>query len=183
MPRSAAPPYATPGEWTNAARALPGSWRRPRRRWLFYGTERRRSDMTVACRDDPSRPSQDVRRYFVSAEQSCDGPTSQRFTRETHSRARGQAARRLPRLEKGSAGASCKRRDAVRLAQHEPARPAGAAFGVSSGATSSWAAPIRTTACLLKNDRSRGGAAGLAETPTVAIVIEPRRVAASFIPG
>src|SRR5947207_10496772 len=35
----------------------------------------------------------------------------------------------------------CKRRDAVRLAQHEPARPAGAAFGVLSGATVSWAAP------------------------------------------
>jgi len=29
----------------------------------------------------------------------------------------------------------CKRRDAVRLAQNEPARPAGAAFGVLSGAT------------------------------------------------
>src|SRR5437773_2036690 len=29
----------------------------------------------------------------------------------------------------------CKRRDAVRLAQSEPARPAGAAFGVLSGAT------------------------------------------------
>ena len=31
----------------------------------------------------------------------------------------------------------CKRRDAVRLALNEPARPAGAAFGVLSGATSS----------------------------------------------
>src|SRR5436309_8261136 len=34
----------------------------------------------------------------------------------------------------------CKRRDAVRLARVEPARPAGAASGVSSGATSSWTA-------------------------------------------
>ena len=38
----------------------------------------------------------------------------------------------------------CKRRDAVRLALHEPARPAGAAFGVLSGATLSWAAPRQT---------------------------------------
>src|SRR5204862_7729983 len=36
----------------------------------------------------------------------------------------------------------CKRRDAVRLGLHEPARPAGAAFGVLSGATVSWAAPM-----------------------------------------
>jgi len=36
----------------------------------------------------------------------------------------------------------CKRRDAVRLAQHEPARPAGAAFGLSSASTVSWAAPL-----------------------------------------
>src|SRR5436305_10122054 len=34
----------------------------------------------------------------------------------------------------------CKRRDAVRLALNEPARPAGAAFGGLSGASSSWPA-------------------------------------------
>src|SRR5438874_8660224 len=69
------------------------------------------------------------------------GLTAKRFTRKTHSRARGQAARRLPRLTVQPAGDICKRRDAVRLALHEPARPAGAAFGVLSGATVSWAAP------------------------------------------
>jgi hypothetical protein len=31
----------------------------------------------------------------------------------------------------------CKRRDAVRLAQHEPARPAGAAFGGLSASAAS----------------------------------------------
>jgi hypothetical protein len=67
--------------------------------------------------------------------------TIQRFTRKTHPRACGQAARRLPRLTRSPAGATCKRRDAVRLAQHEPARPAGPEFGVLSGATVSWAAP------------------------------------------
>src|SRR5881394_862634 len=41
----------------------------------------------------------------------------------------------------GTRWSVCKRRDAVRLALHEPARPAGAAFGVLSGATVSWAAP------------------------------------------
>src|SRR5436305_10950262 len=35
---------------------------------------------------------------------------------------------------------ACKRRDAVRLALNQPARPAGAAFGVLSGASSSWPA-------------------------------------------
>jgi len=45
----------------------------------------------------------------------------------------------------GTRWSVCKRRDAVRLALHEPARPAGAAFGVLSGATVSWAAP--THAC------------------------------------
>src|SRR6266550_705351 len=67
--------------------------------------------------------------------------TAKRFTRKTHPRTRGQAARRLPRLTVQPAGDVCKRRDAVRLALHEPARPAGAAFGVLSGATMSWAAP------------------------------------------
>jgi hypothetical protein len=61
--------------------------------------------------------------------------TFQRFTRKAHPRASGQAARRLPRLTRFSAGDVCKRRDAVRLAQNEPARPAGAAFGALSGAT------------------------------------------------
>ena len=70
--------------------------------------------------------------------------TVKRFTRKTHSRASGQAARRLPRLTVQPTGDVCKRR-AVRLALHEPARPAGAAFGVLSGATVSWAAP--THAC------------------------------------
>jgi len=65
------------------------------------------------------------------------GLTDQRFTRKTHQRASGRAARRLPLLKKGSEEVSCKRRDAVRLALNEPARPAGAAFGVLSGATSS----------------------------------------------
>ena len=46
----------------------------------------------------------------------------------------------MPRLKKGSEGVTCKRRDAVRLAQSEPARPAGAAFGALSGASVSWAA-------------------------------------------
>lgn len=58
--------------------------------------------------------------------------TDQRFTRKRHPRASGQAARRLPRLKKGSEEVSCKRRDAVRLAQYEPARPAGAVFGLLS---------------------------------------------------
>ena len=35
----------------------------------------------------------------------------------------------------------CKRRDAVRLALNEPARPAGAAFGGLSASAASWAAP------------------------------------------
>ena len=48
----------------------------------------------------------------------------------------------------------CKRRDAVRLALHEPARPAGAAFGVLSGATVSWAAPMRP--CTLYVSHSLG---------------------------
>jgi len=68
------------------------------------------------------------------------GLTVKRFTRKTHPRACGQAARRLPRLTVQPTGHVCKRRDAVRLALHEPARPAGAAFGVLSGATVSWAA-------------------------------------------
>jgi len=38
----------------------------------------------------------------------------------------------------------CKRRDAVRLAQHQPARPAGAAFGGLSASALSWAAPRQT---------------------------------------
>jgi hypothetical protein len=54
------------------------------------------------------------------------GLTIQRFTRKTHPRACGQAARRLPRLTVQPAGDVCKRRDAVRLALNEPARPAGA---------------------------------------------------------
>jgi hypothetical protein len=72
------------------------------------------------------------------------GLTVKPFTRKTHPRASGQAARRLPRLKRNSEGATCKRRDAVRLAQSEPARPAGAAFGGLSGATVSWAAPRQT---------------------------------------
>ncbi len=43
----------------------------------------------------------------------------------------------------------CKRRDAVRLALNEPARPAGAASGVLPGATSSWAAPTAVPALRL----------------------------------
>jgi hypothetical protein len=39
---------------------------------------------------------------------------------------------------------TCKRRDAVRLALNEPARPAGAAFGALSGASVSWAAQRQT---------------------------------------
>jgi hypothetical protein len=70
--------------------------------------------------------------------------TLKRFTRKTHPRASGQAARRLPRLTVQPAGVACKRRDAVRLALNEPARPAGAAFGVLSGATVSWAAQRQT---------------------------------------
>jgi hypothetical protein len=38
------------------------------------------------------------------------------FTRKTHSRASGQAARRLPRLTVQPAESVCKRRDVVRLA-------------------------------------------------------------------
>ena len=63
-------------------------------------------------------------------------PTAKRFTRKTHPRASGQAARRLPRQQQPVTRWSvCKRRDAVRLALHEPARPAGAASSVLSGAT------------------------------------------------
>jgi len=41
----------------------------------------------------------------------------------------------LAAMHEGLTLSVCKRRDAVRLALHEPARPAGAAFGVLSGAT------------------------------------------------
>ena len=62
-------------------------------------------------------------------------PTDQTLSCKPHNPASGRAARRLPRLKKGSEEVTCKRRDAVRLALNEPARPAGAAFGVLSGAT------------------------------------------------
>jgi len=53
---------------------------------------------------------------------------------------RGLSGAPLATTNVTSAGASCKRRDAVRLAMIEAARPPGAASGVSSGSTSSWAA-------------------------------------------
>jgi len=63
--------------------------------------------------------------------------TDQTLSCKPHKRAGGQAARRLPRRKKRSAGATCKRRDAVRLARHEPDRPAGAAFGGLSASAAS----------------------------------------------
>jgi len=60
-----------------------------------------------------------------------------RLSCERQPRARGQAARHLPQLTVQPAGDVCKRRDSVHLALTEPARPAGAVFGLSSGATSS----------------------------------------------
>ena len=65
------------------------------------------------------------------------GLTAKALSCKPHSRASGRAARRLPRLKKGSAGVTCKRRDAVRLALNEPARPAGAAFGGLSASAAS----------------------------------------------
>ena len=47
----------------------------------------------------------------------------------------------------------CKRRDAVRLAQHQPARPAGAAFGGLSASALSWAAPRQTVTSYATNTR------------------------------
>ena len=50
---------------------------------------------------------------------------------------RGLSGAPLAATNVNSAGASCKRRDAVHLAKVEAARPPGAASGVSSGSTSS----------------------------------------------
>src|SRR5436305_7856708 len=57
------------------------------------------------------------------------GPTDQTLSCKPHPRASGRAARRLPRYTRVLTLSVCKRRDAVRLALNEPARPAGAAFG------------------------------------------------------
>ena len=62
------------------------------------------------------------------------------FTRE---RTRGAP---LAAMHVGLTLSVCKRRDAVRLALHEPARPAGAAFGGLSASASSWAAPTAVRA-------------------------------------
>src|SRR5690349_15596118 len=43
----------------------------------------------------------------------------------------------------------CKRRDVVRLALNQPARPAGAAFGGLSASAASWAAPRHARASCL----------------------------------
>ena len=93
--------------------------------------------MSFALSFIESRPNERGGVVETCGRRDLAGLTDQRFTRKTHSRASGRAARRLPRRKKGSAGATCKRRDAGRLALHEPARPAGAVSGVLSGATSS----------------------------------------------
>jgi len=65
------------------------------------------------------------------------GLTGQTLSCKPHPRASGRAARRLPRGKKGSDWVTCKRRDAVRLALNESARPAGAAFGGLSASAAS----------------------------------------------
>ena len=70
------------------------------------------------------------------------GLTDQRFTRETHSGAPRRSGAPLAAMHEVLTLSVCKRRDAVRLGMSEAARPPGAAFGVSSGATSSWAARL-----------------------------------------
>ena len=65
------------------------------------------------------------------------GPTEQRFTREMLQARRGVSGAPVAAMHKVLTLSVCKRRDAVRLGTSEAARPPGAAFGVSSGATSS----------------------------------------------
>ena len=65
------------------------------------------------------------------------GLTHQRFTRETLQARRGVSGAPVAAMHEVLTLSVCKRRDAVRLGSVEAARPPGAAFGVSSGATSS----------------------------------------------
>src|SRR5947207_11652522 len=75
-------------------------------------------------------------RNSLSAQRSNRSPA-----RRIHVQADGRGTP-LAAMHKQLTLSVCKRRDAVRLALHQPARPAGAAFGVLSGATVSWAAPM-----------------------------------------
>src|SRR6184192_2008515 len=61
--------------------------------------------------------------------------TDQTFTRETYSGAPRRSGAPVAAMQEVLTLSVCKRRDAVRLAQREPARPAGAEYGVLSGAT------------------------------------------------
>jgi len=63
--------------------------------------------------------------------------TDQTLSCKPHSRARGGRGAPLAATKEGSAGVSCKRRDAVRLAQSEPAQPAGAESGGLSASAAS----------------------------------------------
>ena len=65
------------------------------------------------------------------------GLTAQTLSCKPHTRASGQAARRLPRCTEVLTLSVRKRRDAVRLALNEPARPAGATFGGLSASAAS----------------------------------------------
>src|SRR4051794_36669639 len=66
--------------------------------------------------------------------------TAKRFTCKTHSGAPRLSGAPLAAMHEVLTLSLCKRRDAARLETSEAARPPGAAYGVLSGASSSWAA-------------------------------------------
>src|SRR5690242_3662598 len=68
----------------------------------------------------------------------------------------------------------CKRRDVVRLALNQPARPAGAAFGGLSASAASWAAPRHACASCV---RRMGDCLFLR---ALAITADAKRVRCSF---